>query len=186
MEEVFFEIVPNVSLKKRGMAYEMLLADPFGRIRYDAPPVMMIDGVIIRDPAIIATLDPEAVEKIDVVKEQYMIGDYLFNGIVNVITRTGDFSNITLPDYAIRIPYRITDGFTTFESPGQASPEMRNSHEPDFRNTLYWNHSLKPGKDGKATFGFRTSDNQSGYEILVQGITSDGKALSFRKNIIVK
>lgn len=186
MEEVFFEIVPNIKLKKRGTIYEMLLVDPVGNVLYDTPPAMLIDGVIIKDPTIIANLNPAQVEKIDVVKEQYMVGDYLFNGIVNVITKTGDFKDISLPANSIRKHYGIFDPLQMFESPDYSSTEMKISRTPDFRNTLYWNPSVRPGKDGKVRIEFWTSDIKSDYEINIQGITSDGKTLSIKKNISIK
>jgi hypothetical protein len=186
MEEVFFEIVPQIKLKKRGSVYEMLMVDPFGKILYDTSPVIMIDGVIIKDPAVIANLDPDNVEKIDVVKKQYMVGDYLFNGIVNLITKSGDFSNVTLPQYAIKLQYQIIDSVLNFVSPYYVSEEMKNNHEPDFRNTLYWNPSVKPGNDGKAKIEFWTSDIKSDYEINVQGITPGGTPLCIRKIIKVR
>jgi hypothetical protein len=186
MEEVFFEIVPYAKLKKNGSRYEILLADPFGKILYDTPPVMMIDGVIIKNPVLLAILNPEYVEKIDVVKEQYMVGDYLFNGIVNVITKSGNFSNVNVPESATRMQYRIFDPALVFVSPDYSSSDMKNSREPDFRNTLYWNTSVKPDKNGKVKFEFWTSDIPSDYEINIQGITSDGKIMSTRKTIHVK
>lgn len=186
MEEVFFEIVPNIKLKKKGTNYEMLLIDPVDKVLYDTPPAMLIDGVITKDPTIIANLNPEQVEKIDIVKEQYMVGDYLFNGIVNVITKSGDFKDISLPNNSIRMHYGIFDPVQMFESPDYSSTEMKISRSPDFRNTLYWNPSVKPGKDGKVRIEFWTSDIKSDYEINIQGITSEGKTLSIKKIISIK
>jgi len=186
MEEVFFEIVPNIKLKKKGTIYEMLLIDPVGNVLYDTPPAMLIDGVITKDPTIIANLNPAQVEKIDVVKEQYMVGDYLFNGIVNVITKSGDFKDISLPNNSTRMHYGIFDPVQMFESPDYSSIEMKISRAPDFRNTLYWNPSVKPGKDGKLRIEFWTSDIKSDYEINIQGITSEGETLSIKKNISIK
>jgi hypothetical protein len=186
MEEVFFEIVPHFKLKKKGSVYEMFLTDPFGNILYDTPPILMIDGVIIKDPTIIANLNPEQVEKIEVEKEQYMVGDYLFNGILNVITNNGDFSNIPVPDHLIRMSYRIFDPVSDFLSPDYSISEIRNSPEPDFRNTLYWNPSVKPGLDGKVKIEFWTSDIATDYDVNVQGITSEGKTLFIRKILKVK
>jgi hypothetical protein len=186
MDEVFFEIVPHAKLKKKGSVYEMSIVDPLGKTLYDAPPVMMIDGVIIKDPGIIASLNPEYVEKIDVIKEQYMVGDYLFNGIVNIISKSGDFGNIPVHENSIRMQYSVIDKDLMWVSPDYLSPEAQNSREPDFRNTLYWNPSIKPGKDGKAGIEFWTSDIKADYEIKLQGITSGGKTVSFRKVIKVK
>jgi hypothetical protein len=186
MEEVFFEIVPNVTLKKNKSGYELLLTDPFGKILYDTPPVLLIDGVIIKDPAILADLNPEHVEKIDIIKERYMVGDYLFNGIVHVITRAGNYSNVVVPEEAVRMPYRIIDPESVFVSPDYSTSEMKNNREPDFRNTLYWNASVKPDNQGKLKFEFLTSDIRAEYEIIIHGITSEGKILSARKTIRVK
>jgi hypothetical protein len=186
MEEVFFEIVPHFKLKKKGSGYEMSLTDPLGKILYDTPPVMMIDGVVIRDPAIIANLMPESVDRINIVKEKYMVGDYLFNGIVNIITTSGDFNNIPVPGYSIRMQYRVFDPVVDFLSPDYSTTEMKNSPEPDFRNTLYWNPVVKPGLDGNVKIEFWASDIATDYEVCVQGITSDGKTLSIRKIIYVK
>ena len=186
MEEVFFELLPGVSLKKKKSIYEISIADPVDKKPFKTAPGLLIDGVIINDPSIIADLDPEIVEKIDVVMEKYLVGDYLFFGIVNVITKSGDYSCVTLPDYAIRLPYRVTDPVRAFVSPDYSSTEMKDSRIPDFRNTLYWNPSVKPDKEGKVRIEFWTSDITSDYEINIQGITSENKTLSLRKIIKVK
>lgn len=186
MQEVFFELIPGVFMKKKRTGYEITIADPVENKIYDKPPILFIDGVVVKDPDIIANLDPEIVEKIDAIKSRYIIGDYLFFGLVNVITRAGDFRNVTLPDYAVRLPYRVTEPVNSFSSPDYSLQEKKQSRIPDFRNTLYWNPSLKPGKDGKAGAEFWTSDFRSDYEINIQGITADGKMVSARKIIKVQ
>lgn len=186
MQEVFFELIPGVFLKNKKSVYEVSIVDPVTNKIYNVPPVLMIDGVVIRDPSIIANLDPELVEKIDVEKEKYFIGDYLFYGILNVITKSGDYSSVSLPDYATRIPYKAVDQVSSFVSPDYASPAMKNSRLPDFRNTLYWNPLVKTDRDGKAIIEFWSSDLVSEYEINIQGITSEGRAVSLKKIIKVE
>ncbi len=182
MQEVFFELLPGVFLKKKKAEYEITIMDPIENMVYFKPPLLLIDGVIIKDPAVIANLDPELVEKIDAVKSRYIIGEYMFYGLVNVITRAGDFSNITLPDYAVRLPYRITEPVNTFLSPDYSLQEKRQNRIPDFRNTLYWNSSVEPDKDGKASIGFWGSDIDSEYEVSIQGFTGTGIPVSAKKN----
>ncbi len=186
MQEVFFELLTGVFLKNKNSGYEISVADPDNNKTYEIPPGLFIDGVKIKDPSIIAGLDPEVVEEIDVVREKYFVGDYLFYGIVNVITKAGDLSNVTLPDYVIRQPYRVIDPVYSFISPDYSSIKMKRSRIPDFRNTLYWNPSVKPDKDGKIWIEFWTSDFASDYEINIQGITSEGKTFSIKKIIRVK
>ncbi len=186
MEEVFFELLPGVPLKRRKSGYEISIIDPIDKVLYPNEPGLMIDGVIIKDPSMIANLDPDLVEMIDVVRDRYFVGDYMFSGIVNVITKAGDYNSVPLPDYAIRLPYRVIEPVMSFVYPDYSSIEMKNRRIPDFRNTLYWNPSVKPDKEGKVSVEFWTSDITSVYEINIQGITKDGKTISLRKKIKVK
>ncbi|MGD0341105.1 MAG: hypothetical protein ABSA76_05295 [Bacteroidales bacterium] len=186
MQEVFFELLVGVSLKNKKSGYEITISDPEYHIVYKTPPALFVDGVLVKDPEVIAGLDPEIVEKIDVIRGRYFVGDYFFYGIVNVITKAGDFSNVTLPDYAIRLSYRVIDQVNSFISPDYSSTAMKKNRIPDFRNTLYWNPSVKPDQDGKARVEFWSSDNKTDYLINIQGITQEGKPFSFQKNIKVK
>ena len=186
MQEVFFELLPGTSLKSKRSVYEITVADPLTNRVFDDPPGLLIDGVIINDPALIANIDPEIVERIDVVKEKYYVGDYLFYGLINVVTRAGDFSSFQLPAYAVRVPYRVAEPGWSFTSPDYSTDEKKSSRIPDFRNTLYWNPSVKPEKDGKARVEFWSSDQASDYVINVQGTGADGKPVSVSKIISVK
>jgi hypothetical protein len=186
MQEVFFELLAGVFLKSKKSGYEITVADPENNKTYDTPPGLFIDGVKIKDPAIIAGLDPEIIEKIDIERSRYFVGDYLFYGIVNVITKAGDFGNATLPDDAIRLPYRVIDPVYSFVSPDYSSASLKRSRIPDFRNTLYWNPTVKPDKDGKSRIEFWTSDLISDFEVNIQGITPEGKIFSCKKIVKIK
>ncbi len=186
MSEIFFELLPGVSLKKKKSTFEISITYRIDDNQSYATPSLMIDGVIIRDPSLVANLDPEIVERIDVIRGKYLVGKYLFPGMVNVITKSGDFTCVSLPEYMIRLPYKIAEPARSFVSPDYSSEELKDSHLPDYRNTLYWNPSVKPGKDGKARTEFWSSDNKSKYIINIQGITQTGEPFSLQKTINVK
>jgi len=186
MQEVFFELLVGVFLKTKKSGYEITMNDPVNNTPYDMTPGLFVDGVMVKDASVIAGIDPEMVEKIDVVRNKYFVGDYLFYGIVNIITKSGDFNNVTLPPYAIRVPYRVFDPEISFLSPEYNSAANKSSRVPDFRNTIYWNPSLKTDRDGKASFKFWTSDFISDFEINIQGFSPDGKAFSIKKIIKVR
>jgi hypothetical protein len=181
MEEVFFEILPNVSLKKKNSVYKISITDRTNDVWYELSPSLFLDGVRINDASIIADLDPGIVERIDVVKEKYIIGKYAFPGIVNVVTKSGDFSTIPLPEYMIRLPYRVIELVMSFAHPDYSSPEKKISSIPDFRNTLYWNPSVVPGRDGKIRLEFWTSDITNDYIINIQGIAAGGKIITEKR-----
>jgi len=183
MQEVFFELLPGISMRKKKSEYEISIYDFVENRTYNKPPGLFIDGVLINDPALIANLDPDLVEKIDVVKDVYFIGDYLFFGIINLITEAGDFSNVALPDHAIRLPYRVTEPVNAFLSPDYAARESKQNRIPDFRNTLYWNPSVKKETSNKILVEFCASDLPGDYVLDIQGITAQGDKISLKKTI---
>ena len=185
MEEVFFELVPHVSMDYTNSVYQMTVVDAF-RNKLDGTPCVMIDGVILNDLSVIANLDPELVEKIDVIWEEYRVGEYLFNGIVNIISKMGDYRSISLPPDAIRLQYAVIDTVCSFVSPDYSLSEMKNSRVADYRNTLYWNPSIKADIEGNAKIEFWSADIKSDYLMNIQGITSEGKTISLRKILKVK
>ncbi|MBZ4188409.1 hypothetical protein [Niabella beijingensis] len=60
-----------------------------------------------------------------------------------------------------------------FYSPRYASPDEQTA-EPDLRTTVYWNPEVVTGEDGNAPVSFYTSESNSGYMIIVQGINLTG------------
>jgi hypothetical protein len=183
MEEVFFELVPGVNMRRDKSGYEVSILDPIDKTKYYIPPGLFVDGIKVDDATVLADLDPELVEQIDVVSDKYLIGDYLFYGIVNVITRAGDFSNVSLPEGAVRLNYRVTDPTYSFVSPDYSPEGLKRSRIPDLRNTLYWNPSVVPGDNGKVRIEFWTSDYSTDYLIDIQGIAPEGKPVSCRRLI---
>ncbi len=186
MEEVVFELLPGVTLKRTDSGFEMFILDPVYRRAYNGPPGIFIDGVIINDATVFANLNPESVEQIEVVLDKYMVGEYLFNGIVNVFTKKCDLSDVTLPGNSVKLFYRVTDPVSSFLLPDDNSKELQDNRDPDLRNTLYWNPAAKPDADGKITFEFRNPDYITDYIINIQGLTDSGEALSYRTVIEVE
>jgi hypothetical protein len=185
MQEVFFELIPGVTVKMKKSKYGIFIQDPVSRNYYDNSPALLVDGVIIDDPSVIINLDPELVEKIDVIKGEYIVGDVIFSGIISVITKAGDFSNVSMPPNAIRIRNNNYDFARRYKSPDYSSVFTKTDRNPDFRNTLYWNHNLKPDSQGKIIVDIVTSDFVSIYEINLQG-AAGGKLFSIRKSIRVE
>ena len=186
MEEVFFELIPRVRLKKFDSVCDITILDPTGNRMFQEPPVLMIDGVIIKNPMLIANLDPALVEKIDVIWRIYLVDGYMFYGIVNILTKSADFSSVNLPSNSLRMNYNIAGTSASFVSPGYSLSGSTESRMPDFRNTLYWNPSIKPGEDGRMKLEFWTSDYATDYVINMQGLTGTGEAVSFRKVFRIK
>jgi hypothetical protein len=186
MEEVFYELLPNVSLKKKKDAVAVAITNRDISGLVVTTPAVMVDGVMLKDPSLIAGIDPELVEKIDVVKEKYVTGDYRFPGIVNVITKTGDFSVVDLPAGMVRMNYRVTDPVRRFPLPEYNTADQRNSRVPDYRNTLFWDPGLSLFGHDRQAVTFPAGDNRGDYLLRLEGISADGQVVSRKVRISVK
>lgn len=180
MQEVFFELVPGVRFRERRSGYEMRVLNPVDNLFYDEPPLTLIDGVVVRDLSLVANLDPENVEKIEVVRSRYKIGNLVLNGIVNIVTFSGSYGAMNLPDYAVEMSYRTIEksGFV-FLPPEYSDSAKRASRIPDMRNTIYWSHSVRPDKNGRLNVIFWTHDIPGDYIIDIQGVTGSGRTFSY-------
>ncbi len=186
MKEVFFELAPGTLLEERKSIYKISIKDPADNKFYEKPPILLIDGVIIYDPGIIANIDPEIVEKIDIVKHLYRVGDYIFFGLINIITRKSDFSIIEIPNYAIRLRYKAIEPVLSFSSPDYSTTVNKQNRIPDFRNTLYWNQRIYPDENGKIGIKFFASDIKGRYIINIQGVSPEGLLISGTKVILIE
>jgi hypothetical protein len=186
MQEVFYELVTGVIIRQRKSGYDMRITNPLTGNYYNDSPLVMIDGVIINDLTVLMNLDPETVEKVEVVKTPYLIGELILHGIVNVLTEEGDFRNITMPEYAVILPYKVAEKPADISLPDYSEEKTRLSRRPDLRNTLYWNPSVKTDKNGEAEISFWTSDLQGTYAISIQGISVSGEVISLQKTFRVR
>lgn len=182
MEEIFLEVIPDVALRKRTDGYEIVISQRINDRRFVMDPAIMIDGVLIKEASVIAELDPGNVEKIHIISKKYLAGGYLFDGIVNVITKSADFSIIPLPEYMTRIKYQVAAPVPEFHSPVYSAGEMKKDRTPDYRNVIYWNPSVSVENPVE----FRSADNKTDYIIKVQGMTTDGRAFCEMKKISVE
>lgn len=119
------------------------------------------------------------VKRIDILNEQssYMLHGR-DNGIVAITLKS--YEEISALDTGESIDVGIVSplGYQTpaeFYSPAYETPESRDSHTPDFRTTLYWNPCIRTDADGRAAFGFRTSDAPADFRIDIEGLTLDGQ-----------
>lgn len=181
MEEIFFELLPGTYMKKRKSQYEIYVTDPVTDMPYNYPTTLLVDGIRVDDANAIAAIDPELVEKIDVVRERYMVGDYLFHGIVNIITKAGDFTAVPIPENAVRTYYRVIDPPEKFVAPDYGNEAQKLNRIPDFRNTLWWEPSIINANPSI----FWSSDVPGDYRIMLNGIGADGQPVSIEKIISV-
>jgi hypothetical protein len=69
----------------------------------------------------------------------------------------------------------------TFYSPQYTTAEAKASARPDRRATLYWNPRVTLDANGQAKVTFYSSDTSRQYDIVIEGVASDGPVISEEK-----
>ena len=169
LEEYFNGLPTLVKVRKRqGEKYFKILGPQTDLIEFD--PLVMVDLVAIEDPAKILAIQPSNILRIEIVNELYVKGDQTYGGIINIISRRGDFAGIDLPSSGIFINY----GFYSEENKSR-SGSLLPKHIPDTRNTLFWDPHLLLNQDNTSKVSFLTSDTPGRYLIILDGINANGQ-----------
>jgi hypothetical protein len=148
-------------------------------------PLYLLNGMPV-DTSAITSIPISNIDFVDVIKgpRAAIYGSRSANGVIAVYTIDGTESSKS------GIKNR---GIISFIHPGYS--QVRKFYEPvyktqkkeeeqfDYRSTIYWNPRVIPDEKGKAKVSFYTSDANSPYRIVLEGITLKGKII--KKEIIL-
>ncbi len=171
IKEVFNEIIPFVTTRKKGDQYYLKVFDSKKKVYYE--PIVLVDGVPVFDMNEVMKITPELVDKIDVINRKYYLGDYTLPGVIRISTKTNNFAGISFPKEAVFIEYETVTPQTYPLFPDYIATTTKN-RIPDFRNLLYWNPNIfLNNKRGKIKF--YSSDHCGSYEVVVNGHDKDNQ-----------
>ena len=151
-------------------------------------PLVLIDGIPEEWPDVMTTIYDSPLEKVDVLGVESIdifksggktafFGPQGGNGVISITTRRGANSPvIPPPNYKTFAPLGYQKP-TEFYAPQYGSPESKILNIPDYRTTIYWKPDIIVNVDGKASFDFYTSDFNTTYSVVIEGLTSSGKII---------
>ncbi|MFP4340940.1 MAG: hypothetical protein ACLFQO_10900 [Cyclobacteriaceae bacterium] len=179
--EINRELMPGIRLRKVGANYEFHVFDVRTRTFFENQPALFLDGVLIKDANEIVSLPPADIDLIETVNRRTYYGDYRFDGVVAVYTKSGNAFDSSLPTSAIRREVRL---FT--ENHPYVRADAAESHLPAFRTLLYWDayHELKSGED--LVIEFNNADELGTFEIVAEGRSSQGTPIYRRATYTVR
>ncbi len=140
---------------------------------YSTTPLLLIDGVPIADEEMV-DFNPYRLKMIKVLNNTYFIGSVNYDGVVAFLTKEGYGDYFDNKDIYKKLTVKP---LTSFDN-SVYSPGIAPSHEPDFRDQLYWNPHLNVTNNKEQAIRFSTSDVTGVFEMVIEGFTSDGTAVS--------
>lgn len=186
LNEIIKEIVPGVIIYKRNGKSKLKINRSTLTLPFSADPMMLVDGVPVKDLDLILTIDPQDLDRIEILRERYLISDIVIEGIIHFITKKGNLSLLESDNPVFRQEFQAFQKVNSSAWPDYSKEIIKNNRIPDFRNTLYWNPGLSTGESGKAAVEFYTSDEPGEYTIIVTGMTSDGRSCRSETHFQVK
>ncbi len=180
MEEVFKEIVPGERLRKRDDAYSLQIYHRDKYVLLGDHPLVLFNGAPVLNLKEVVGMPVSRVDFVDMVRQQYMIQNHLFDGIINVVAKDLNLQ-LKIPPNAFRTTLEVFPDQCRF-SRARERCEVR---IPDLSPTLYWNPDLSfEGNTGHIAF---KAGNMSGrYRVLLRGIDTDGEVLELIKYITIQ
>lgn len=184
LKEVFIEVIPEVyTYKKNGKHiigindYDVTKKEMFENT------IVLIDGFLLQDIEEILTFDPEYFHKINVLNKGFLSNKYVFNGVVNLITKQQNYIPKISEEWIIK---------TKLEKPELEKKYFKIDYSknnystiPDYRYQLAWEPTiteLNPTQE----LSFYTSDIIGNYKVSIEGISENGNPILIEDYIEVK
>lgn len=177
MEEVLNELVPSVLVKFRKNEPYLNLIDGITKQSYE-DALLLIDNAPVRDIKALLNINPIEIASIEVIDRKYILGDEIINGIIAIKSKKNNYAGIIWPEDVVFLEYETLQPQVIFEASAPSSDRL-----PDFRNLLYWNPSVP--LNATQSLQFPTSNHCSTYEVLVRGLSPDGKVIYSKKEFQV-
>jgi hypothetical protein len=169
LEEYFNSLPSLVKIRKHsGKKYFKISGTQSGLADFD--PLVLVDMVALGDPLKVLAIPPSVISRIEVINSLYVKGDQRYGGIINIITKKGDFGGIDLPSSGIFINYCFLSEKRVPIQGIQQVPDR-----PDTRNTLYWDPELVLNDQNLSEISFPTSDTPGKYLIVLSWIDMKGE-----------
>jgi hypothetical protein len=141
-------------------------------------PYIFLDGILLEHVRQIIPLDSKKIRSILTIPNARFLGDLNLPGILDIATNNAEIE---------KVQWRYSVAMLDVEHPMPNStykvPEMDKIPRqiPVYLPLLYWNPALLINSGKTSTATIFTSDCTGTFEVIINGFSSDGKEIEFRK-----
>ncbi|TCC90162.1 hypothetical protein EZ428_12815 [Pedobacter frigiditerrae] len=172
MEESLREVVKETFISKSEDGYRIkLLAKD---VPLDDDPLVLLDGLPYFNMDKVMAIDPNKIERLEIVPESYHYGSSKFDGILSFFSFKSNLANIEINPNSVVLDYDGLQLKREFYNPSYDSESQMNNRLPDFRNVLYWSPNISINDKGEGKITFYTSDVAGTYIGIINGLSNNG------------
>ncbi|WP_350285656.1 hypothetical protein [uncultured Croceitalea sp.] len=190
VKETFVEVVSDVWISegKNSDEYAFTVRGVYSSDYQTAyKPLIIVDGIVLQDFKSLMDYGARKIKTVNVVRNKYVIGAQIFQGIIDIETFDNDFNlvmnNANVKTVVLDRPSAKKKYFKQVYTEEQIEDY---SVIPDFRHQLLWQPNIQ--FEGESMeIEFYTSDVSGAFEITLEGYTlKGGEPVSLRKIIKVE
>jgi hypothetical protein len=177
LSETIFEFINRVRVNKVDNKRKIRVFLPEEQSYNTGNTLVLLDGIPIYDHDLLLNYNPYLIKRINIYSGRYTFNGETYGSIVSFVTPQGNLPSFQLSEESQLFEYEFPILPEKFEMPDYSDETVKNSRKPDFRHTLYWNPFVEVQEGKPVQLSFYTSDLSGTFEILVEGITRDGKLI---------
>lgn len=182
VEDIIREIVPFVTIKKEKGKSTFKIYENSSLYPKEGETLTFIDGVPVYDIDKILALNPEDIQRVEVVNIDYYLEDLNLGRLLFFFTNDLDMADY---EFDNRIFRQVHNGYVSNCSYLGLNYDvlgLEKSRIPDFRNLLFFRGIGKLEPNSSQSVFFYTSDEATDYTVVVKALDIDGKNIEVRSN----
>lgn len=186
VREVMVEIVDNVWVQDytdkksefKIRPYDFGAGSPW-------PAMLLVDGVLLWNHEPIINLNPGNIKSFKVNRNTYQLGTQVFGGTLVVETIDGTFENPEYGNFILKTSLNPSFPHKNYYKQYYSEGDSSYDHIPDFRHQLLWKPDVKIESEGY-NLDLYTSDVDGEFEVILEGFTTSGNAISLKSRFSVE
>jgi hypothetical protein len=182
--EISRELIEPLRIRQTSGGVQVSLVNKSTRTLFNDPPFLFLDGLLIREVEQILALGSAELKKIEVHNLHWVFGELEFPGIIALYTH--DPEAIRLSENHLQRHIQAPSKSSGFSFSEWENIQDNGRNEPDLRQLLYWNPSIKLSPAQKlVSIEFFSSDVKDDYIIRVEAISKKGTQIIESKKLKV-
>ncbi len=178
MEEAFIEYIPTVAVRKRRDGGEFKIRTRY-TMPFEYPSLILLDGVPVPD-SLLLDFSPYKIKSIGVINNRLFMGPNVYDGMLSFETFQGAMDDFPLPSQVVKMLYR---GIAPEKKYFSQVHNENSERVPDYRDQLFWDPRVSVSDT--LNLDFFTSSSTGIFELVVEGITPEGKEIKEVKTFLV-
>lgn len=152
LKDYIYEIIPMLGIRYKNEVPRIVIRNSDNRIKVkDYNALIIYDGLFINDVSSLLNVSPKEIERLEVFNQVFILGDNAFGGVVNIVSKNKDISNLELSEAGLFVDYMMlySDVYN------DRLPQKVEEQELQNNNTVLWSATesetpyLVPDREGK-------------------------------------